>query len=89
MADIKDLERMDASEIHARRLNAKDVLTPMKGDSFIFPVADGTVKVLARRSTSENIHLNQGSPRPRRRTRKSSGRIRWIFFNPISRLVVV
>ena len=36
---------MDASEIHARRLNAQEVLTPMKGDNFIFPVADGTVKI--------------------------------------------
>ena len=36
---------MDASEIDARRLNAKEVLTPMKGDNFIFPVADGTVKI--------------------------------------------
>ena len=45
IADIEELEEMDASEIHARRLNAKEVLTPMKGDNFIFPVADGTVKV--------------------------------------------
>ena len=44
IADIAELEKMDASEIHARRLNAKEVLTPMKGDNFIFPVADGTVK---------------------------------------------
>ena len=36
---------MDASELHARRLTAKEVFTPMKGDIFIFPVADGTVKV--------------------------------------------
>ena len=35
---------MDASEIHARRLNAKEVLSPMKGDNFIIPVADVTVK---------------------------------------------
>ena len=35
---------MDASELHARRLNAKKVLTPMEGDKFIFPVADGTIK---------------------------------------------
>ena len=35
---------MDASELHARRLNAKEVLTPMRGDNFKFPVADGTVK---------------------------------------------
>ena len=44
IADIEELEEMDASEIHARRLNAKGVLTPMKGDNFKFPVADGTVK---------------------------------------------
>ena len=37
--------QMDASELHARRLNAKEVLPPMKGDNFVFPVADGTVKV--------------------------------------------
>ena len=36
---------MDASELHARRLNAKEVLTPMKGVNPVFPVADGTVKV--------------------------------------------
>ena len=44
IADIEELEEMDASEIHARRLNTKEVLTPMKGDNFIYPVADGTVK---------------------------------------------
>ena len=47
-ADIEELEEMDASEIHARRLNAKEVLTPMKG-------------ALWRRSTSETTHCNQGS----------------------------
>ena len=35
---------MDASEIHARRLNAKEVLTPHNGEN-IFPIADGTVKL--------------------------------------------
>ena len=44
IADIEELEEMDTSEIRARRLNAKEVLTPMNGDNFIFPVADGTVK---------------------------------------------
>ena len=44
VADIEELKEMDASEIHARRLNAQEVLTPMKGDNMIFPVADGTVK---------------------------------------------
>ena len=36
---------MDASELHARRLNAKEVLTPQRSGNFIFPVADGTVKI--------------------------------------------
>ena len=45
VADIEELEQMDASEIHARRPNAKEVLTPTKGDNFIVPVADGTVKI--------------------------------------------
>ena len=45
IADIEELDEMDASELYARRPHAKEVLTPMKGDNFIFPVADGTVKI--------------------------------------------
>ena len=89
VADIEELKKMDASGIHAKRLSA--------GDNCIFPVADGTVKNIWRRSTSENIHLNSGSPRPRRETRISSGRIRrvfttffrTVFFNPTTRLIMV
>ena len=33
IADIEEWEEMDASELHARRLNVKEVLTPMKGGS--------------------------------------------------------
>ena len=36
---------MDASELHTGRLNAKEVLTPQKSGNFMFPVADGTVKI--------------------------------------------
>ena len=46
IADVKELEEMDALELHARKLNPKEVLTPLKGQKFIFPVADGTVKIL-------------------------------------------
>ena len=45
IADIEELELMDASEIHARRLNAKEVSTLMKNEKIVFPVADGTVKI--------------------------------------------
>ena len=55
VADIEELEKMDASEIHAKRLNAKEVLTPMNGGKIIFPIADGAVKLsgdqVLRRST--------------------------------------
>ena len=36
VADIEELEEMDESEIHARRLNAKEVLTSVRGEKFIF-----------------------------------------------------
>ena len=80
IADIEELEQMDASELYARRLNAKEVLTPQRSGNFIFPVADGTVKNFWRRSAFENIHLNPGSPRPRRRTRNSSRKENKKFF---------
>ena len=43
--DIEEMEELDASEIHTRRLRAKEVLTPMKSDNFMFPVADGAVEI--------------------------------------------
>ena len=45
VADIEELKQMDASEIYEKRLNANNVLTPMSGEKFIFPIADGTVKL--------------------------------------------
>ena len=35
VADIEELEKMDISEIFARRLNAKEVLMPMNGEKII------------------------------------------------------
>ena len=43
VADIEELETMDASEIYSKRLNAKEVIFPEQGD-FIFPIADGRIK---------------------------------------------
>ena len=48
VADLEDVEKLDASEIHPRRINAKEVLTPPRGDEFLFPAADGTAKLLGR-----------------------------------------
>ena len=54
-----------------------------------FPSRRWNSQNFRRRSGSENIHFNPGSPRPRRRTRISSRRIRRVFFNTISRVIVV
>ena len=44
VADVEELDTMDASEIYAKRLNAKEVIFPKEKGEFIFPVADGRVK---------------------------------------------
>ena len=61
IADIEELEEMDASELHARRLNAKEVSTPMKGGQFFFSQSRMEQSNPWRRSTSETIHFDQGS----------------------------
>ena len=45
VADLEELETMDASEIYSKRLSAKEVIFPQKGE-FIFPIADGRIKPL-------------------------------------------
>ena len=45
VADIEELETMDASEIYSERLNAKEVIFPKENGNFIFPVADGRIKL--------------------------------------------
>ena len=45
VANIEEVEEMDASELHGKRLNAKEVSTLMSGEKFIFPIAEGTVKL--------------------------------------------
>ena len=43
VADLEELETMDASEIFSKRLNAKEVIFPKQGE-FIFPIAGGRIK---------------------------------------------
>ena len=73
-AEIEELEEMNASELHARRLNAKEVLTPMKGGQSYIPSCRWNSQNPWRRSGSENIHLNPGSPGTRRRTKILQGK---------------
>ena len=46
VADLEELETMDASEIYSTRLNAKEVIFPKEKGEFIFPIADGRIKTL-------------------------------------------
>ena len=44
VADLEELETMDASEIYSKRLNAKEVIFPKEKGEFIFSIADGRIK---------------------------------------------
>ena len=46
VADIEELETMDASEIYSQRLNAKEVIFPKEKGELIFPIAVGRIKTL-------------------------------------------
>ena len=48
IADLEELETMDASEIYSKRLNAKEVIFPKEKGEFIFPIADGRIKTSGR-----------------------------------------
>ena len=46
VADVEELETMDASESMQKRLNAKEVLSSKENGKFICPVADGRTNFL-------------------------------------------
>ena len=48
VADVEELEKMDVSKIHVKRLNAKEVSTSMNDEKFTFPIVDGTLKLSGR-----------------------------------------
>ena len=51
IADLEELETMDASEIYSKRLNAKEVIFPKQGE-FIFPIVDGRIKTQELRTST-------------------------------------
>ena len=65
IADLEELETMDASEIYSKRLNAKEVIFPKQGE-FIFSNRRWTNPNPWRRSGPENIHLGTASTDSRR-----------------------
>ena len=64
IADLEELETMDASEIYSKRLKAKEVIFPKEKGEYIFPIADGR-----KRSGTENIHLGTAASKSRRWSR--------------------
>ena len=66
IVDIKELEKMDASEICPWRINAKEILIRQTNDEFLFPFADGTAKLPGRdyegaKVSVENFKVNRES----------------------------
>ena len=60
VADIEELGTLDAAEIHARRLNAKEVKTPKNGEHFILPKCRWHSKIAWKKSWNPKIHCNAG-----------------------------
>ena len=61
VADIEELENMDASEMHPRRLNAKEVLTPQGVKIFIFQVAQMVQQNCQEETTNSENQLQSGN----------------------------
>ena len=67
IADIEELENLGASEIHALRLNAKEVLMP-KMVNISYSRSQMEQQTLSGRDQVSKIHHNLGLPCTRRRT---------------------
>ena len=76
VADIEELEEMDASELHAKKLNAKGSVNAAKKWNLHIPSRRWNSQNLWERTGSENIHLSAGTSGKRRRTSNSSRKIR-------------
>ena len=61
VADIEELEKMDASEIHAKKTRCKGSVDAHEWWKIHIPNRGWNSKTLWRRSGSENIQLNQGN----------------------------
>ena len=67
IADLEELETMDASEIYSKRLDAKEVIFPKRKWRIYFSNRRGTNQNTWRRSGPENIHLDTGTSNSRRK----------------------
>ena len=85
VADIQELEEMDASGLLARRLNAKEALTPQRSGNFIFSVAVETVKIFGREQRLRTSTLTRERPERGEEQEILQGKSDELHSNPTSR----
>ena len=66
-ADLEDLEKLLASEVYPRRINAKELLISHKGDAFCFPSSGWYSKIVRKRLRISRTHSKAGTNREERR----------------------
>ena len=66
VADLEELETMDASEIYSKRLDAKEAIFPNESGKFVFSSRRWTNQNPRRRSGTENIHFDTAATNSRR-----------------------
>ena len=76
VADLEELETMDALEIYSKRLNAKQVIFPKENGNFIFPITDGPIKLPGGDQGLITSAFDTGTSNSRRKSRRFSWRIR-------------
>ena len=86
VADLEELETMDASKIYSKRRNAKEVIFPNEKRRIHFSNRRWTNPTPWRRSRLENIHLGTAATNSRRKTPGLSWRIRRVSTSTTSRL---
>ena len=84
IADLEELETMDASEIYSKRLNAKEVIFPQKGE-FTFPIADGRIRTPGEDQELRTSTLTKCYVSLRRKSKRFSWRIRRVSSSTTSR----
>ena len=74
IADIEELEKLGASEIYPRTLNAKEVLITQKDGEFVFLVADGSAKLTGRDCEFQEPLYETGIDRKERESQRRISR---------------
>ena len=83
VADVEELETMDASDIYSERLNAKKVINPKNMEIFTSPAADGRNTLSGNNQELRISTFDAGTSDSRRRSRRFSWRIRRVSLPPL------